>query len=256
MSWSVQLRARVGALELRVALEGNMGPTVVVGPNGAGKTTLLRMIVGAYRPVSGRITIGKDTVFDSTEGVNIPPEERRVGYVPQGFGLFPHLRVIDNVAFGLSVGPGRKPPQVRNEMAHALLAELDCAHLAERLPKRLSGGEQQRVALARALIVEPELLLLDEPLATLDPSSRRRLRRFLVEHLAARGRPALVVTHDIRDVEALGANVVVIEGGKVTQQGSVRELRTHPATEFVAEFFDVEPAETQGASAGSQVTNA
>lgn len=240
MSCSVRLRAELGALRLDVRLEAQTDPTVVVGPNGAGKTTLLRMIAGAYRPESGVIRIGAKPVFDSSIGLNVPPEERRVGYVPQGFGLFPHLRAVDNVAFGLSLGPRRKPLDERRDAARALLRELDCEHLAERLPRRLSGGEQQRIALARALIVEPELLLLDEPLATLDPSSRRKLRRFLAEHLAERGRPAIVVTHDVRDAEALGADIVVLEGGRITQHGSTQELRNEPATEFIEDFFQAE----------------
>lgn len=239
MSWSVELRTRLGAFELNVALEGNAAPTVIVGPNGAGKTSLLRMIAGAYRPEAGSIRIGDATVFDSGRGVNLRPESRRVGYVPQGFGLFPHLRAIDNVAFGLSVGSHRRPAGARRDAALALLAELECEHLADRFPRRLSGGEQQRIALARALIVEPALLLLDEPLATLDPSSRRRIRRFVAKHLASRQGPAIVVTHDVRDVEVLGADVVVLEAGRVTQRGSAADLRSKPSTDFVAEFFDV-----------------
>jgi molybdate transport system ATP-binding protein len=239
VSWSVELETSVGTLELKVAMQGDRDPTVVVGPNGAGKTSLLRLVAGAYRPRSGKVTIGEKTIFDSTTGVNLPPEERRVGYVPQGFGLFPHLRVVDNVAFGKSVGRGRKPAAARRDEAMALLEELDCAHLSNRLPRRLSGGEQQRVALARALMVEPELLLLDEPLSTLDPSARRKLRAFLTAHLAARRTPAIVVTHDVRDVEALDADVVVLENGKISQRGSIEDLRRDPATEFVAEFFGV-----------------
>lgn len=239
MSWSIELRASVGSLALSVGIDGRSGPTVVVGPNGAGKTSLLRLVAGAYRPDSGRVTIGGKKVFDSEARLNLPPEDRRVGYVPQGFGLFPHLRVVDNVAFGQSVGKSRKPKAARRESAMALLEELDCVHLADRFPKRLSGGEQQRVALARALMVEPELLLLDEPLSTLDPGSRRKLRAFLTSHLASRKTPAIVVTHDVRDAEALGADVVVLENGEVTQRGSIADLRARPATEFVGEFFGV-----------------
>jgi ABC-type sulfate/molybdate transport systems ATPase subunit len=242
MSWSVKLRARLGALCVNLALEAQAGPTVIVGPNGAGKTTLLRMIAGAYPPQSGVIRIGVKEVFDSSVGLNVPPEERRVGYVPQGFGLFPHLRAVDNVAFGLSLGSRRRPLDERRDAARTLLAELDCEHLADRLPRRLSGGEQQRVALARALIVEPELLLLDEPLATLDPSSRRKLRRFLADHLTEQGRPAIVVTHDLRDAQALGADIVVLEDGKITQRGSIPELRSQPATAFIEDFFRVDSA--------------
>ena len=243
MTWSVEIEGHFGELELCVAVHGRQTPTVIIGPNGAGKTTLLRMIAGAYRPASGRITIAGRTVFDSSSGVSLGPEDRRVGYVPQGFGLFPHLRVVDNVAFGLSMKPRRETVAKRREAARALLADLECAHIAERYPRRLSGGEQQRVALARALIVEPGLLLLDEPLATLDPSSRRKLRRFLARHLA-RHRPAIVVSHDVRDVEALGADVVVLEAGRVTQRGKVEELRREPATDFIAEFFNSDAHET------------
>ncbi|HSN82607.1 MAG TPA: ABC transporter ATP-binding protein [Polyangiales bacterium] len=238
MSWNVDLRARVGALDLNVRMDGNDVPTVLVGPNGSGKTTLLRMIAGAHRPSSGQIRIGSMTVFDSAEDVDFPPEARQVGYVPQGFGLFPHLRVTDNVAFGLSVGRRRQRSADRRRAAVSLLADLGCRHLAERMPFELSGGEKQRVALARALIVQPKLLLLDEPLATLDPGSRRRLRTFLADHLKTKRGPAIVVTHDVRDAEVLGGELFVLEKGKIVQRGTAEELRARPATDFVAEFFD------------------
>jgi ABC-type sulfate/molybdate transport systems ATPase subunit len=239
MSWSIELETRLGPLELSVSMQGHRDATVIVGPNGAGKTSLLRMVAGAYRPDSGAIAIGDRKVFDSKTGIDVPPEDRHVGYVPQGFGLFPHLRVVDNVAFGRAIGRAREPKGKRRRAALALLEDLDSAHLADRFPKRLSGGEQQRVALARALMVEPELLLLDEPLSTLDPSSRRKLRAFLSDHLASRGTPAIVVTHDIRDVEAFGADVVVLERGTIAQRGRLDDLRREPATEFVAELVSV-----------------
>lgn len=238
MSWNVELRARIGELDLNVGLYGNDAPTVLVGPNGSGKTTLLRMIAGAHRPSSGQIRIGSTTVFDSDRDVDLPPEARQVGYVPQGFGLFPHLRVTDNVAFGLSVGRRRQRSADRRRAAISLLADLGCAHLAERMPFELSGGEKQRVALARALIVQPKLLLLDEPLATLDPGSRRRLRTFLAGHLKNRRGPAIVVTHDVRDAEVLGGELFALEKGRIVQRGTAEELRASPATDFVAEFFD------------------
>jgi ABC-type sulfate/molybdate transport systems ATPase subunit len=237
VSWHVKLRAQLGALHLEVALDGGEAPTVIIGPNGAGKTTLLRMIAGAHRPESGEIRIGSSVVFHSETSVDLPPEAREVGYVPQGFGLFPHLRVADNVAFGLSVGARQRPRMARRNAALSLLEDLGCAHLAERMPRDLSGGEKQRVALARALIVEPQLLLLDEPLATLDPGSRRRLRTFLADRLRDKRVPAVVVTHDARDAEALGAELFVLEEGRIVQRGTAAELRAEPATEFVAEFF-------------------
>jgi len=240
MSWRVTVRARVGALALDLDLEGDDTPTAILGPNGSGKTTLLRLIAGAYRPEGGRISIGDRTLFDAERGVDLPPEQRGVGYVPQGYGLFPHLRVIDNVAFGLSTSSRRQPRAERLRAAMALLEELECAHLAERMPAGLSGGEQQRVALARALLVDPRILLLDEPLSALDAAARRTLRGFLSTRLRKRGRPSIIVTHDLRDVVALGAYVYVLEHGRVVQRGTATELRQRPATDFVAEVFGPE----------------
>jgi ABC-type sulfate/molybdate transport systems ATPase subunit len=228
----------VGALELDVDLGGGDEPVALIGPNGSGKTTLLRTIAGAYRPDRGRIAIGKDVVFDSGAGIDLAPETRRVGYVPQGYGLFPHLSVIENVAFGrLAVG-GARSRSDRRSAAARLLGQVGCLALAERSPRTLSGGEQQRVALARALAVEPSMLLLDEPLAALDARVRRNVRSFLAAHLADRRGPALVVSHDLRDVHALGGPVCVIEDGRVVQRGSAEELAAAPATEFVEAFFE------------------
>jgi ABC-type sulfate/molybdate transport systems ATPase subunit len=234
--WRVEVAARRGALALEVAIEGDHRPTVLIGPNGAGKTTLLRLIAGARRPQRGLIRVGERSLFDAAAGVDLPPEERRIGYVPQGCGLFPHLPAVDNVAFGLAARG--VPRAARRRTARAMLERLDAGHLAERRPAALSGGEAQRVALARALVVEPDLLLLDEPLAALDASSRRAARAFLAGHLAVRGRPALVVTHDPRDVAALGGTVVAMERGRVVQVGAAADLRARPTTDFVAEFFD------------------
>lgn len=238
MTWMVDLRAQLGDFMLDVSVRGNQAPTAIIGPNGSGKTTLLRLIAGARARAEGRIVVEDRVLFDSERGIALPPEARRIGYVPQGFGLFPHLRVVDNVAFGLSAFPHHKPLTKRRDLARTLLEDLGCGDLSERLPRGLSGGEQQRVALARALIVDPDLLLLDEPLATLDPSARRRLRLFLAERLASRRAPSILVTHDLRDAEALGARIVVLEHGRIAQQGSLDELRGAPASDFVTEFLD------------------
>jgi len=234
--WCVQVQLEVGALSLDVALDGDASPLALVGPNGSGKTTLLRAITGALRPVRGRIEVDGRSLFDSERGVDAPSERRRIGYVPQGQGLFPHLRVIDNVAFGLSSGARRRPRAARRRLALDMLQALDCDHLAGRPPVRLSGGERQRVALARALVIEPALLLLDEPLAALDATARRAVRTFLAGRLRALGRPSIVVTHDVRDVAALGARVCVLEQGCIVQRGDLAALRAAPATDFVAEF--------------------
>ena len=239
MSWRARVQARVGALVLDVAIEGGDEPITVVGPNGSGKTTLLRILAGVAVPDAGRIELRDRVVYCSEDRIALPPEERRIGYVPQGYRLFPHLRVEDNVAFGLAYARPRPRRGQRRRRAREMLERLDAARLADRMPRRLSGGEQQRVALARALVVEPELVLLDEPLSALDAASRRNMRATLVEHLAAHAEAAVVVTHDLRDVMAFGGTVYVLEGGRVVQHGPPETLRAEPATAFVAELFGV-----------------
>ncbi len=234
--WHASLTARVGTLELDVALEGGAGTLALVGPNGSGKTTLLRLLAGAMPARTAEVVVAGKVLASTREAKSLPMESRGVGYVPQGYGLFPHLSVIDNVAFGLSTGPRRLSRQARRAKARVALAELGCEALAGRRVRGLSGGEQQRVALARALVLEPALLLLDEPLAALDATARRSVRAFLAERLQAYGRPSVLVTHDVRDVVALGATVCVLAAGRVVQRGSVADLRANPANEFVAEF--------------------
>ena len=236
MSWGVRVKARVGPLTIDVDLEGDVGPLALIGPNGSGKTSLLRIIAGSRRPDEGESEVDGAPFFDSARGLDLPSERRRVGYVPQGYGLFPHLRAIDNVAFGLSTGERRQPRGPRRDAALRMLEDLGCAELAPRHPHQLSGGEQQRVALARALVIDPRILLLDEPLAALDATARRSLRGFLTARIRNMGRPSLIVTHDVRDVVALGAHVCVLEGGRIVQRGDIDALRKGPATDFVAEF--------------------
>ena len=238
MRWQVRAKLQLGALDLDVDLEGDRTPVALIGPNGSGKTTLLRTIAGAHRPAAGLIQLGERVLFDADRGIDLPPERRRVGYVPQGFGLFPHLSALDNVAFAWSARRPRIDRRARRDAALALLARLGCEALANRTPSALSGGERQRVALARALMIEPWILLLDEPLSALDATARRSLRGYLAERLARQDCPSVVITHDARDVRALGARVVVLERGRVVQRGRPDELTARPATAFVAEFFD------------------
>lgn len=239
MHWRVSVRARAGSFALNATIAGLGAPVALIGPNGSGKTTLLRVVSGGHPPTAGRIRVGDRVLYDSDSGVCLAPEQRRIGYVPQGYGLFPHLSVLENVAFALSASRPRPPRGDRRTAAATLLHEMDCYHLAQRLPATLSGGEKQRVALARALLAEPDLLLLDEPLAALDAATRRDIRRFLASHLARRNTPALVVTHDARDVRALGApSVYALEGGSVVRSGPPEALAENPGTDFVREFFN------------------
>ncbi len=238
MRWSVRVEARAGDFHLDAHIEGDAAPVAVIGPNGSGKTTLLRVIAGAYRPERGQIRLGDRILFDSNGGICLAPEDRRVGYVPQGYGLFPHLTVLDNVAFGTAAGSMRRSRPDRRRIAAEMLAEIECGHLARRYPATLSGGEKQRVALARALLPAPGMLLLDEPLAAMDAAARRGLRGYLARRLTQHRRPSIVVTHDARDVHALGSpGVYALEAGKVVQRGSPEFLAAEPATDFIEEFF-------------------
>lgn len=229
---------RAGSFDLSATIEGDGAPVLLIGPNASGKTTLLRVIAGAYQPASGRISVGGRVLYDSGQGICLAPEKRRVGYVPQGYGLFPHLSVVENVAFGLAATRPKPARADRLATAARTLARIECGHLSRRLPPTLSGGEKQRVALARALLPEPDLLLLDEPLAAMDTAARRRFRGYLARHLAERDTPAIVVTHDVRDVYALGQpTVYALEAGSVVQHGTPEALAARPATDFLAEFF-------------------
>lgn len=235
MMWRAEILAVVGGFEVDVALRGGAEPIALIGPNGSGKTTLLRTVAGAIEPVRGRIEVDAVVMFDHETGVALRPDERGVGYVPQGYGLFPHLSVLDNVAFG-APGAGRR---ARREAARTVLDDLGISELATRSPGRLSGGERQRTALGRALARRPRMLLLDEPLSALDAVSRRSVRRFLAEQLRALGIPSVVATHDVRDVAALNATVFVLDEGHIVQTGRLDELRRSPVNDFVAEFTSV-----------------
>ncbi|MBU52555.1 MAG: molybdenum ABC transporter ATP-binding protein [Deltaproteobacteria bacterium] len=234
--WSIDITFRRGHFVLDVQLKGTHSSVAIIGPNGSGKTTLLRTIAGAYRPEAGHIQMNDRLLNDTSQALHLPPEDRQMGYVPQGYQLFPHLDVLDNISFGRSAHTPQGKGQRRQRAKH-LLEQLGCAALIDRKVRGLSGGEQQRVAIARALYIQPHWLLLDEPLSALDPRIRREVRDFLRKHIIQETRPLFLVTHDMRDVFALCNYVYVIEDGKVAQEGTPEELRTHPTTPFVEEFF-------------------
>jgi molybdate transport system ATP-binding protein len=221
-----RVRRRIGALDLQVELTVASGAVLVAGPNGSGKSTLLRLLLGVLRPDGGSIALDGRILFDGK--TDLPPEERRLGYLPQDYALFPHLDALGNVAFGLR-GDGRR------RRAGQWLERLDAGHLATRRVGALSGGERQRVALARALAREPRALLLDEPFASLDPPARSELRGSLRRWLSAWRLPALIVSHDLLDAEVAG-RIAVLEGGRIVQEGTPDELRAAPASLFVAGF--------------------
>ena len=212
-----------GAFSLELDLSVEKGRTLaLLGPNGAGKTTALEALTGAVIS-TGSIRVGGRRIEQ------LPVEQRRIGVVFQDYLLFPHLTVLENVAFGPRALKIDRPLDV----AHSWLDRLGIADLAPHRPPQLSGGQQQRVALARALASEPQLLLLDEPLAALDVEVRASVREDLAAHLKTVDIPTIVVTHSFEDVVALAHDVVVLERGRVTQRATVRELIQSPATAYV-----------------------
>ncbi len=230
------IESLAGAMRVTVAATVTDRPLVVVGPNGAGKSSLLLALLG-LRPARGHLRLDDDVLIDDRTGVALPPEARHLGYVPQDLGLFPHLTVVDNVAFGPRCRhPGRS---LAADRAHARqwLVEMDVAHLAERRPQSLSGGERQRVALARALAGQPRALLLDEPLASLDARARRAARALISAQITARALPTIVVTHDAEDVRAFGGEVLVLESGQVVERGSAAVLESGSVTPFTKTLF-------------------
>jgi ABC-type sulfate/molybdate transport systems ATPase subunit len=236
-TWEVQVRAKVGPLCLDVSLSGGDTPLALIGPNGSGKSSLLRIIVGAGQGVShSHVRVGTRLLDSTPDGIHVPIESRNVGYVPQGSGLFPHLSALHNVTFGLwTKGLDERS---RHLAAMETLELLGCADLAHRSAAHLSGGERQSVALARALVTKPDLLLLDEPLSSLDARTRREVRALLAQTLEESSCPCLLVTHDPRDVLAVGAEVHALEDGVITQRGSLASLRDAPLSDFIAEFTE------------------
>ncbi|MBN8950638.1 MULTISPECIES: ABC transporter ATP-binding protein [unclassified Rhizobium] len=201
----------------------------LLGPSGCGKTTTLRMLAGLEHPSSGRILIGgKDVTM-------LPANERDVSMVFQSYALFPHMTALDNVAYGLE-SSGMKRRQAR-EKAEGALDLVGLTGMGARLPAELSGGQQQRVAVARALVVEPQVLLLDEPLSNLDARLRRRVRTDIRELQQRLGFTAVYVTHDQDEALAVSDRIIVMKDGGIAQQGAPRELYDAPVSAFIADFM-------------------
>ena len=223
------------AFRLSLSLDVPAGTiSAVVGPNGSGKTTTLRALAGLVRPTSGRIQLG-DRVLDDRD-VHVPARDRGIGVVFQDYLLFPHLSAVENIAFG-PIAHGI-PRATALASAHDWLDRFDLAEFAPVRPRLLSGGQAQRVALARALILEPPLLVLDEPLAALDASTRGSVRARLKDELGAYGGSTVLVTHDPADALALADQLIVLDHGEVVQRGAPSEVAAAPANDYVAGLFE------------------
>jgi molybdate transport system ATP-binding protein len=221
-----------GAFRLDIELSVAPGEVVaLLGPNGAGKSTALRALAGLTALSAGRIDLA-GTCLDDAAAVFVPPERRGVGVVFQDYLLFPHLNALENVAFGPRCR-GLPRAQAR-ATAQAWLARVGLAELASRRPRQLSGGQAQRVALARALAMAPNLLLLDEPLSALDARTRLDTRADLHRHLSEHAGPTLVVTHDPLDAFVLADRLVIVEKGRIVQEGDAATVTARPRTDYVA----------------------
>ncbi len=217
-------------------LDGGDGRVMVLfGPSGSGKTTILRCLAGLDRPQEGFIRFGDDVWFDAAAGINRPPQQRRLAYVSQDYGLFPHLTVEQNIRFGMDAAARDVPDRIET-----ILRTVHLEGMAGRLPTHLSGGERQRVALARALARDPRLILMDEPLAALDLPLRDPMRRELRQFLRSIDVPSVVVTHDRVDALTLGDRMAVLSGGHIRQVGPVHEVFSRPADLAVAASVGVE----------------
>src|SRR3989441_5088961 len=229
------LDTHLNAFHLELSFSAEVGrTTVLLGESGAGKSTVLRILAGLLHPEQGHIVFEGVTYFDSERRIAIPPQQRPFGYVFQDYALFPHLNVFENVAFGLRAQ--HLPRQLIRRRVGEALEQVRLSGLDERRPAQLSGGQQQRVAIARALALQPRLLLLDEPLAALDVQTRREVRQELRRILARIGITTVLVTHQHLEALLFGHHILVLDQGRVIQQGSQRDLLEHPRSAYVAEL--------------------
>ncbi|WP_430334897.1 sulfate/molybdate ABC transporter ATP-binding protein [Rhodococcus sp. ACT016] len=234
----LEVRARVESRGLDVELVVAPGEVLaVLGPNGAGKSTLLDVVAGLLNPDDGRVVLDDHVLTDTASGVAVQPYRRSVGLLAQEPLLFPHLTVRENVAFApRSAGRGRRESYAA---ATRWLEEVDATALADRRPRQLSGGQAQRVAVARALAAEPGLLLLDEPMAALDVGTAPAVRALLRRVLRTGDRTAMIVTHDVLDALSLADRVVVVDGGRIVEEGPVGRVLSRPRSVFAARIAGI-----------------
>ena len=216
----------LGPFRLTPKLNASPGITVIFGPSGAGKTLTLEAVAGLLQPDHGHITIDRRTLFDAAAGINVPAHDRNLGYLVQNYGLFPHMTVAQNVAYGLW--------NLSSDQRDARVSEL-----LNRRPSEISGGQAQRVALARAIARGPHVLLLDEPFAALDLGNATALRRELRRLVRELKLTALLVTHDLSEAFAIGDRIAVMDGGEVLQVGELDHVANRPQNARVARLLGI-----------------
>jgi len=225
---SVTARKQFGDFILDAAWTSDQPIVALVGPSGSGKTLTLQCIAGLIAPDSGRIVSAGRTLFDSAGRIDLPPQQRRIGYVFQGYALFPHMTVAQNIAYG--VPRGTEGRNEASERTKRIIDRLGLSPLGSRYPSELSGGQQQRVALARALATDPDVLLLDEPFSALDAPLRRELSTELSQTLREWGKIAVLVTHDLPEAYQIADMVVLYEHGGTTAAVSKNYLLWNPSS--------------------------
>ncbi len=214
MMLEVSVEKRLGAFQVAATFAASAGVTALVGPSGSGKTSIVNMIAGLLKPDKGRIAIDGDAVFDASLRIDVPAHRRRLGYVFQEGRLFPHLNARQNIAYGRWMGGA-----ARSDEDERLTTLLDLGHLLSRRPGKLSGGERQRVAIARALLMRPRLLLLDEPLASLDAARKAEILPYLERLRDRAGVPMVYVSHQPDEVRRIATTVVRLEAGRAIASG-------------------------------------
>lgn len=231
-----QVQKSFGSKQVLLPLDLTVSPgafVALLGPSGCGKTTLLRMVAGLERPSAGRILLGNRTLYD--DATDLPPERRGFGMVFQSYAVWPHMTVGQNVAYPLRLR--KLPASERQKQTREALALVQMEDLADRYPHQLSGGQQQRVALARGLAMRPPVLLLDEPLSNLDAKLRGSMRREIRDLHRSLGITILYVTHDQREAFEMSTQVVVLNEGRIEQQGTPEAVRRQPNPLFVQDFL-------------------
>jgi len=232
----VRVLKKLGGFGLDAEFRAAPGFTILFGSSGAGKTTLLHCIAGLHSPDAGRVAVGGLVLFDSRLRINVPVRRRAMGYLFQTLALFPHLSVEQNVTYGIV----RMPHRQLRDRTSGILESFRLAHLLQRKPSEISGGERQRVALARSLVTEPKVLLLDEPLSALDAATKSSIVADLRAWNAARGIPILYVTHSSAEAFALGERIVVLDSGQVRAEGTPQQVLSAPRHETIAQLAGFE----------------